>query len=63
MSSPFGLVWSVASTVLMGLLMLVVLVVPACRPALKLWVLGAIVVGALGAIPISAYATRALVGR
>lgn len=62
-AGPFGLVYTIASTTLIGLLMLVVLVVPTFQRSLGPSLLGAVVAGVLAAIPLSLYAAKGLKGR
>lgn len=58
MSGPFWYIWSLASTVLMGLFITAVLLVPDLQRSLTLWIPVACVAGCVAAFPLSSYANK-----
>lgn len=59
MSGPFWLIWSIASTVLMGVFITVVLLIPELQRSLFIWVPIAVALGLVGAFPLSYVANKA----
>ena len=59
MSKPVFVVWSLAWTVLTGVLITVALLVPGAQPRLGLWIVVAAAVSALVAIPFSVSVAKA----
>jgi hypothetical protein len=62
MTKPAVIIWILAFTVAAGALITVVLNVPSLQNALGMWILVAVGVAAVGAIPISMSAAKALTG-
>lgn len=60
MSGPFWYIWSLVSTVLMGIFITAVLLVPALQQSLTLWIPIACALGCVAAFPVSFYANNQL---